>query len=406
MARVPRMTRARNISVDSVEVAQPSADLESQLERFWPGEVPDGERTLWDRLPVERKIQAVSRLKALAARGLGHEGLEGTKLPANRAATIANVSIPTLYAIEKRWRANPSLLALGVNLRMPAASADSSAETAELYPVIERLLCENPWQDAPTLFEALKRELASDAVPSFTSTLRIMRQVRPSIPRKANFGRRLVFDSAGLDLVDAEGRRMRLCALFDVETLLILGWDVVPDESGNELAGYGQAARHALLGAAHAHGKSASFDCSGLFHFDPLAPLSGVSRPQAIDMHIYALTKKPKHAWPLVQPELEITPRFKLGAELVDVIGERIGSIWLGPGRRETNESYRTSRPMMFPQSNRTMIKAISQDIYNHNQRVFAAQEKISNFDKLGDVLVDLRSFLVTFIDYASLKKA
>lgn len=406
MAKIPRMTRARNMSVDPSEVAQPSADLESQLETFWPGKVPDGERTLWDRLPVERKIQAVSRLKALASRGLGNEGLEGSKLPANKAATIANVSVPTLYAIEKRWRDNPSLLALGVNLRLPVASAEPSAETAELYPVIERLLYENPWQDAPTLFDALKRELNSGAVPSFTSTLRIMRQVRPSIPRQANFGSRLVFDSAGLDLVDDVGQRMRLCALFDAETLLILGWDVVPDVSSNELAGYGQAARHALLGAAHAHGKSAPFDCSGLYHFDPLAPLSGVTRPQAIDMHIYALTKKPKNAWPLVQPELEITPRFKLGAELIDVIGERIGNIWLGPGRRETNESYRTSRPMKFPQSNQTMMKSISLDIYHHNKRVFAAQEKISNFNRLGDVLADLRSFLVTFIDYAAIKNS
>jgi hypothetical protein len=365
--------------------------------------MPEGEKSLWDRLPADKKKQAVMRLAALVARSpvAAPEGMK--RLSAQSAAEMAQVAVQTFYSIEKRWRSVPSIESLGINAPGKDNRRAETAAKQQVRTIVRRLLRKNPDWDAPGVYEAVKEEMGEETSPSFGTVLRLIRDMRHYFPTTGVFGRRIVFDSAGLDLLDEFDRRLRLCAALDDETGLILGWDLAPDRS--VLIGHRFAARHAL------HGRRARFDVregvdrTGFQDLDLTSGFHATSYPEEIELRVL-----PKDCiltnldWPMEEPGLKIVGVPKLGSRLMDVLGERVAGLWLGVGiRKDQSVSYRTGRTVSMPVANITTFGLMAKAIAQHNTKVLEAQA-LGGISPTGSIVDGINASLRALIEVIPLK--
>lgn len=365
-------------TTDDIEAATLVSD--DDLARLWPGDLPEPERLAWARLPSDRRIQALRRLAALVGRRPSDDRspLHGS---VREAAAAAGVAVPTFHAIVRRWRDAPTLGSLGVHVPSDRHVAPVPS-TVIGHEVVRDLMRAHPHWRAPDLHSAL---VAAGIAGSYTSTLRLWREARRMIGPGGVFGAHVVFDSAGLDLQDETGRRLRMCAAIDVGTGLVLGWDLSPE--GDILLGYRFAARHAAYGRRARHPWPFGVE-GGLQDLDLSGGVSGSSSLQAIELR---LTPENADAARLSDdgtsvPTITVAPDVRVGRLVGDTLGERLGGLWLGSGVRDADRSYRTGRPVRLPTVNPVLWGQLTSDVVRHNRR--RAKALAAGGDEVPDWLI------------------
>lgn len=323
-------------------------DLDLVIETAWPGRMPPGERDIWNRLPPSRKRQAALRLVAIAGRYPEH-GAPARFPTAALAAKAAGVATPTFYAIAKRWKSDPTLASLGIYLPSPSRDGSDGPPRAALRDRVRDLLIEDPDRSVDDVLDALDGEPR----PSVTTVGRLIQEVRRSLPKEGAMGQRLVFDSAGLDLLDDGERptRLRLCAVIDEGTGLVLGWDTAPEDS--IMLGYRFAARHAAFGYKSRFRDFAPDLIPGGLHdldFSNGAPLAGP--PDHFIMRLPPEQVFQATDFDVPQYDVQLEMDRRLGRRVVATLGERVAGIWMGSGFRPGMRSYRTGRDALLPLAN------------------------------------------------------
>ena len=163
-------------------------------------------------------------------------------------AREAGLSLKRFYQVAAAWRERGTLDALG--LRMPAVIARSTAAPIPgrrdaALARMRALLAEEPGLRT----EDLLRRLAAEGATSGASRSSLLRWVadarRAAVPARP-FGEGLVLDFVTLDVGDAEGRPMAVCAVMDEGSGLVLGWSL--SRADRIEAGYVAALRDAARG--------------------------------------------------------------------------------------------------------------------------------------------------------------
>gem|GEM_PF-6787752 len=315
-------------------------------------------------------------------------------MSAVQAAAAADVAKKTFYGIEKRWREQRSLRSLGVNIADDNHDAVIAASVAryELESTIEDLLRQNPRFDAAEIYEELKG-FGFDPMPSTGTVARALRKVRRNFPAPGVFGQCVVFDSAGLDLVDERGQRLRVCAAIDDGTGLFLGWDISPDSQ--IMAGYGNAAAHASSGAAARLGFGALADKSGLQSMDFSGGVAAFSCVEEIVLRQPAdESRNPLPSWPVGSINLHEKLSRRLGNRIIDLLGERVGGVWMGSGTRAPGFGYRTGRQVRLPVINPVFLQDIAKDIRTYNRQKLSALRSIATAKVPDETLAAIGSSL------------
>ena len=300
------------------------ATLAEVLLEIWPQGVPQAELEHHARLSLEARTAVLKRL--LAIRRFENETGE-VPITAKLAATAAGVSVPRLYAMASAWRSSRSIAALG-RFAAPRASGRKSAtvnDPGDYNWVAEKLVALDAEIGVAEFTDFVSKSLGAK-LPRSTAR-RLLLKARRSLPPQS-FGRRIIFDSAGLD-ASAEGERLRLFAVIDDGSGLVVGWTIAPNSS--RAWGHLQAARKGLDWLLEAN----------LTSFDVWA------RPTTVEVHAQgtdgfgcgALSNR------LAAAGIECDTTFEgLGRKLIETVGDRFGGIWAGVGERQDRVSYRTAR--------------------------------------------------------------
>lgn len=322
----------------------PEADsLDALIDELWPGGFPAGERELWNRLPIGRRRKAVQRLRAVL--GLHPPGGASPVYDTmEKAAAAAGTATSTFYPIARRWKEEPSLAALGVHATSSGPGTGMDVEQRDaLQGQIRALLLDE--QDLSV--GAIRTRLGADAPwrPAFATVRRAVQRIRRDLPPREPFGGHIVFDSAGLDVNDPSHRAMRLCAMVDAGTGLILGWDVEPEDE--MLASYAIAARRACPQTRRDR-NLALRRRRGMSVFDLAHARTSQDGPEFVMRVLPGMLPSTLDAIGRVEG-VRILEDKKIGSAIVAAIGERIGPVWIGTGVREPGRSFRTGRVDPMP---------------------------------------------------------
>lgn len=334
-------------------------DDNKEIQALWPGGLPDSEQALWLRLPAGRRRRALSRLKAVLGlypppgRPVIHSSMAA-------AAGAAGTGVSTFYAIARRWREAPSLAALGVH----ATSDGPGKRMDEAEEGFDARIREWLREDPDLTVSDIRTRLGADVPghPAFATVRRTAQRVLRGLPPRRPFGSEVVFDSAGIDLsleAGSDPAVLRLNAVVDVATGLVLGWDVGPE--ADMLASYARAVRRAWprigrekIVAERRGGGLSRLDLTGAaasgevptLHVN-LVPGIGADFPAGGDVAVHA------------------NPRT--GASLVAALGERLGPVWIGSGVREPGRSFRTGRIDPMPSFGTGIEDLVDEAISRHN---------------------------------------
>jgi len=325
---------------------------------LWP-DMPESESVLWAGMPDTRKERAVARLTAI--RGLTPEdGGPPRHAGMAQAAKAAGTSLTTMYTIAKRWRAAPSLEALGVHAsRTPAAGVASSGERAEMLRDVARMLRNDPAAGNADIRRQLGETFGT--MPSFTSVKRLVQDARRVMPPSRPFGSDVVLDAAGLDVFYDEGIPVRLYAVLDRGTGLVLGWELWGHD--DPAGGYARAAHHALFGSRSSRGASddppsgmSNLDLAGLRSTTPTT-VEVRARPEDVGkLKVFANADS-----------VRVVGDASLGSAVVEALGERVASVWIGTGRREAGRSYRTGRIEGMPTLRSRLRRSVGEALHEHD---------------------------------------
>lgn len=327
---------------------EPKIDLEEELRLAWPDGVPVRDRLVHDRLSTVRRKALARRLRAVR---LWTE-TEGPHRPARLqdAAVIAAVSRTRFHQMASAWRENRSLASLGMHggERTPRSYDVGGWPRGHLTSRLRDLLV----QDPSFGLAEVRRRLRSEGLGRIADAtlLRMMGEVRRTLAPSA-FGAGLVLDSAGLDLVDPEGFRLRIFAVLDVGTGLVLGWAGATDIS-TASGGYIMPAHFALGGLA-------GLDLSRV----PIAPTGpaldiAFHRDDVTGRTLLTSDEVGGRALPDSKPR---------GSHLVATVGERLGRTWLGTGERSGVIGFRSNRPVHLPPMTGPIMGDIGEAIDRHN---------------------------------------
>jgi hypothetical protein len=325
----------------------PPDALDSMQAVAWPeGPPPDWTAaTTW--LSATRRDELARRLEAMVR---FVDGMGSDRIDARRAAEIAGLSVPRIYSMSSAWRRNRSVSSLGVYAvekpdrakridpevrRRVAGIIDSALAldvSATLATILRRLTAEGIVMPAPTL-----RRLVMEA----------RRRLAPGA-----FGARIVLDSAGMDAT-LYGMRMRLFAVVDVGTGLILGWIDGTDRSRSQ--GLAFAVDDALA-------RIPSLDLAG-FEVADAGP--------EIELRLHEDDHDGRAVFGRILAEQGVEAEFStrsLGGAIVSAVGERLDRVWLGLGSRPDEKSYRNVRKSEMPEYSGELSAAIGTAIERHNQ--------------------------------------
>ncbi|WP_281045323.1 hypothetical protein [Sphingomonas oryzagri] len=316
--------------------------------RAWPEGIPTRDELAIQRLPdsgretVRRRLAAVLRWTEPTD---GEPRFDG----AADAATFAGLATSHFYQLVRDWKARRSVESLGVvgKAGTKRRSAVSDAVKAEISTTIAEVLDRDPNAGTNAILDAIAARHAG--APSRTTLIRMITEARRE-RRSGSFGADIAFDSAGLDLADPEGHHLRLDAVVDVGTGVVLGWVVATARWG--ATGYVHAADAALDGLA-------DLDLEGVSVADGEPDVMiRVRSGDAAAERIFGGT-----GLPLVTPN----GIDRLGRIIVDAIGDRIGPTWLGVGERPDGVSFRTGRAAAMPEISSAMIDTIRETIDRNN---------------------------------------
>lgn len=373
---------------DGSDSANRTADgLDRVILGLWP-DMPEDQLALWAGLTNATKERAISRLEAL--RGLA--GVGGAKpLHAGMAdaAAAADTAPSTFYAIAKRWRSAPSLEALGVRVGNEGPGmAAASAFRARSVDEVRRMLGE----DSGLTNAEIRRRLGEGRgkLPSFATVKRLVQDAQRVAPPGMPFGASVIMDAAGLDVFYDEGIATRLYAVVDAGTALVLGWDVwsTDDPAG----GYARAAHHALFGT-----RSPKVDADDPPTGLPHLALDGVPAivPEALEVRLLPGDVDRLSALFQVTDGVRVVRDASLGRAVVDAVGERLGSVWIGTGSREAGRSYRTGRIEDMPILTERLRKRIGDALREHDHRRLEKIPRDAGRGPPAAALASLRTLLL-----------
>lgn len=325
-------------------------DLLSRVQQVWPSGLSEAELKAIRDLSPRNREKLERRLVAL----MGLEPVAGkpTFETVADAADYANMGLSTFYAMLSRWKQSRDLTSLGVYASKSGDGASSRLQKRnEAQSFIFAQLQDDP--DLGTL-ELVRRLAEAEHALSKTTALRLIGEVRRQMPVTGLFGRHLAVESAGMDLIDADGARMRLYAILDVETGILIGWSI---EREGDRGAYGVAVDSALEFLA----------------WVPSFRQVRSSGETALEARFLSGESDYNHK---AHTHLTLVPsstRFadrQTGALLVRALGNRVAGIWIGSGQRTDRRSYRTGRsdtmPLMTPAIGSEIWSAIV--MHNHEQ--------------------------------------
>ncbi len=333
---------------------------DDEIRDLWPGGLPEAEEALWLRLPASRKRKAVARLRAVL--GLNPpSGAAPVHMSMADAAAAAETGVSTFYAIARRWRRHPSLAALGVHATSdgPGIRMEEDARSA-LEKRIAAILAADPDLSIGEVRSLVAADMPGD--PAFATVRRTVQKLLREMPPRGPFGERIVFDSAGLDMSSEAGTEpavMRLNAVLDGGTGLVLGWDIEPE---TEVAdSYARAVRRAWP-RNHRETEVARRRGHGLNEFNLTGARASKSPPT---FHVNLI---PGTRTALRLPEGSRSfENPTIGASLVAALGERLGPVWIGKGIKEPGRSFRTGRIEAMPSFGSGIERLVDDAISRHN---------------------------------------
>ncbi len=363
---------ARGLAAEKKVASAGNGESGLELESLWP-DMPDEQRMLWEGLPQRKKETALRRLEAIRGVERGPEGR--ARYPdMMAAAAAAGMSRSSFYAVHNGWRRAPSLSALGVNLTRDGPGRTASIELRDrMLERVRMLLAEQP--DLGNAEVRRKLGEAFGTTPAFATVRRLVLDAQRSEPPKEPFGRRVVLDSAGLDVWHDPGMPVRLYALFDLGTGLVMGWTIWSLYA--PAGAYARAINHAFRGVRNPKSRELA-EGYGLtaLALDRIA----AELPASVEMHVL-----PDDARALAravdQGSVELVTEGTLGRLLVDALGERLGRIWIGAGCRDAGRSYRTGRVEDMPKLTAALRRQIGAEIHDHNLRRLSLMERTAADD-------------------------
>lgn len=323
-------------------------DIPSEL---WPDEMVEADARVWHRLTQDQRDKA--RLRITAIRGLSRRSdIVPSFENAAQAAAYAGMGVSTFYAMLKRWSARPGLAAVGVG----AAEPDMSGVGESAMPAAETFLAGLLGAEDYGTQELIRRLSQAGFVMSKTSAIRLIRKVRRGLPITLPFGEHVAIDSAGMDMTEGYGHRVRLHCVLDVGSGIVLGWKIIPEGTG--LEAYRSVAQAAI---------------ATLPDFTPIGL-------QAAD-HTELEARFPPGdiaANHLLHGRLRLAGKFtatadrETGTRVIRALGDRVAGVWLGVGQRLDDRSYRTGRPDRMPTVSEGLISEIGEWLDDHNLRRLA----------------------------------
>lgn len=341
-----------------VKSAEQSADaLTDALHAAWPDGVPEGELMLASRLSAGMRATVASRLKAIMRFYDDHDQRQGV---ATRRAAEAGVSRKRFYAMARAWMETRSIIALG------ARAAENRSRASKLSQAVrasaeEMILYMSVHQPDASIAEVCRRVVEATRAPiSRTTVRRLWLDARRTAP-PGLFSERLLLDSVGLDAFYLS-HRLRLYVVIDRGTGLVLGWAIATNDS-----------------RAWGHVHAADFAVDELSVID-LAPFASFDGRLGIDLVLQrddvtgggVLRKRLAEAG--IACEVHIG---SVGRRAVEVLGERVGPVWVGSGERGDDVSYRNGRTARMPELTSEMSSELDDAIRAHNRARAAAASEV-----------------------------
>lgn len=353
-----------------------------ELDDFWPDGVPPEELLLWNMLAPE--MQEKARRRLIAIKGLtGPTDAERMFATVADAATYAGMGHSTFYVMLRRWNASPSLASLGVSVGKPRARSRAVAQVPARLEA-GRFLREQ-LSLAPELGtnELIRRLVDGGHVLSKTSAVRLVQQARREAPIILPFGQYVAIDSAGLDMMREGEGRLRLHAVLDVASGLVLGWTV--EEEGSDIGMYERVAQEAL---------------NRLDRFDLGNPSSAgatllVIRNPPGDHVGNNLLHSRLRPFPISPPGMA----RETGALIVQALGEQVAGIKIGTGERRDGRSYRSGRADRMPRLSEVVLKEIETWMDAHNQGRLARLPQADDAEGAQQTLGSIRDRLTAVIE-------
>lgn len=324
-------------------------ELDRVLASEWSGRVPDSESRLAGRLSKTMRDKVARRMQVLLRRE--RSTLTARALAADVAADLG-LSRPRFYAMAKEYYETRSIEALG------ARAAEKPTRPARLDPALRSeaieligvALRDDP--DASITSIALRLANAGVGPLSYSMVRRLWLEARRSGP-PGPFGAELLFDSVGLDAISS-GERLRLYVLLDDGTGLVLGAAVAKNASRSK--GF-------VMAAIDAGDAVSNYDLDGL---SPAVGEPNITFHRQRD-DVYGASVL-EHRLRLAGFQCEVHD-VALGRAIVQVVGERLGSVWLGTGERDDDVSYRNGRRARMPEYTEALGETLKAHIVEHNRR-------------------------------------
>ncbi len=286
---------------------------------------------------------------------------DGQPLAVQQAARAAGLGVSQFHLLAARWRRGErSVAALG--LRPPGSrrgrrveATGGSAEERKvdrqrLDEAVLAIVTRNPKSTVNQVRDLLADELAEEVAP--LTLRRAVEAARRDGPGGC-FGRRVVLDSAGLDLVDHEGDRLRLFAAIDPDALIALSWIIGTEESMS----MGFVWTAAMVGDMLPEGIERVTPCKD-------APVLDI-RFNPRDAEGRQLLEETLR---LAPPPRSTYARIP-GKAVLEALGERLDRIWLGTGSRDPGVGFRTGRNEHLPLITAPIADGIDAAIRAHNLR-------------------------------------
>lgn len=328
------------------------SEMDDLLSRVWPDGLPRQDELVLASLSPEKRLRLAQRLKAILAITAPVSDEERTT-SVKDAAAIAGVQPSRVYGLLSAWKQSPHLASLGVHAAdsLNRSSGISDSQRDRIKRRALTLTKENPGLSAGAIRTMMLAE--GGEMPSPATLIKLIEAARRESP-PGRFGCKIIIDSAGLDLLDPEGLRLRLYAVIDGGTGVVLGASVATDRS---------LALGAIHAAEDALGGIAELDID---HLDVCANGPEVDiRFDPDDTEGRALIAQRMQ---IADPPSSTSERH-YGRAVIRNLGNRLGRIWLGVGKREGNVSYRTGREAALPSLDVSNLWMIEDAIGAHNAK-------------------------------------
>jgi len=236
----------------------------------------------------------------------------------------------------------PSLDGLGLYLHRNGPEQPPAAGVSETAAELLR-------NDPATRATDLVRVLSEGAGVGLSSTtlLRKIDDVRRHAPASGPFGEVIAFDAASMDLTDEAGLRLRLYAAVDVNTGLMLGWSITPDER----FGTGYATAAAAMPAV----------CGTM-----LGNLAASAEPLRLEASVplkddVTGRKFTSGGWIIV------FNRRRIGRRVLAAVGRDIAGVRLAAGFAPSDVIHRSRVPAGLPVATPALIERIGHALAEHN---------------------------------------